>query len=154
MGGEIQAKDVMQRNVITVSPDLSLAQARDIFARSNISGAPVVDEEGLCGVISLADIVRVALSKDFDDFPDASYFLGFPAFYTSELSGSLNQNLEQRLVEDAMTEYVYTVTPDERISVVALTMRQHHIHRVIVVEGANVVGIITTLDLIQVLEKH
>ena len=154
MNTEIQARDIMQTDVITVSPEMSLGEVRDIFVRNRISGAPVVDEDGLCGVISQADIVRVAMNKDFDDFPESSFFLGFPAFYTGELSSGLSEGLDERYVEEAMTEHVFSVTPEERVSVIAVMMRQHRIHRVIVVEDRKVVGILTALDLIQILENH
>ena len=153
MNREIQAKDIMQMNVICVTPDASLAEVRDLFVRHRISGAPVVDEEGLVGVISLSDLVRVGLAKDVDDFPENSYFIGLPLLYGAELN-TLQEQLEDRVVEEAMSTEVYTVAADDRLSVLAVTMRHHKIHRLIITEGKKVVGIVTALDLIQVLENH
>ncbi len=151
--GEILTRDIMQPNVICVAPDTSLAEVRDLFIRHRISGAPVVDEDGLAGVISMTDIVRSALSKDSDEYPENTFFVGLPPMYGGEL-GTLKEQLEDKIVEDAMTTDVYTVSPDDRLSVVAVTMRHHKIHRVIVTEGRKVVGIVSALDLIQVLENH
>lgn len=154
MRREIQARDIMQSNVISVNPGTSLKEARDLLSRHRIGGAPVVDENGeLVGVISLVDIARVGLSKDIDDFPENAYFSGGAGLYGGELF-ALNDQLEERVVEEAMTQGVYTCSPDDRLSVLALTMRHHRIHRLIVTEGKRVVGIVAAFDLIQVLENH
>jgi len=151
---EIQAKDLMQPNVICVTADTTLAEARDLFVRHRIGGSPVIDEEGnLVGVISLSDIARVGLAKDSDDFPDNAYFMAGPSLYGGDLSG-LTEQLEERVVEEAMSTDVYTASPEDRISILAVTMRHHRIHRLIITEGKRVVGIVTAFDLIQVLENH
>jgi CBS domain-containing protein len=55
----LTAGDVMSRDVETISADLSLREAAVRLARSEIHGAPVVDETGQCvGVLSVADIIR------------------------------------------------------------------------------------------------
>ncbi len=154
MSREIQAKDIMQSNVISVTPDMNLAEARDLFVRHRIGGAPVVDDDGnLVGVLSLTDIARVGLARDTDDFPENAYFIGSAGLYGGELGG-LTEQLEDRTVEEGMTTDVYTASPDDRLSVLAVTMRHHRIHRLIITEGKRVVGIVTAFDLIQVLENH
>ena len=113
----------MQGRVITVSPEMTLGTARDILTRHRITGAPVVDENGeLIGALSQTDIVRTILAKETDDYPENSYFIGLPPMLTSELN-TLSEQLNERTVEDAMTTDVYTVSPDDRLSVVAVTMR-------------------------------
>ncbi len=154
MTSEIQAKDIMRTEVICVSVDSTLAEARDLLVRQRISGAPVVDEDGtLMGVLALSDIVRVGLARDTDDFPENAYFLGIPNIYGAELA-SIADQLEDRGVEEAMSTEVYTAAPDDRLSVLAVAMRHHRLHRLIVTEGKKVVGIVTAFDLIQVLENH
>ena len=153
MSAEIQAKDIMQANVICVAPDATLAEVRDLFACYRISSAPVVDEEGLVGVISASDIIRVAMAKDVDDFPENSYFVGLPPLYGAELN-ALQEQLEERVAEEAMSTEVHTASPEDRISILAVSMRHHQIHRLIIIEGKKVVGIVTAFDLIQVLENH
>jgi CBS domain-containing protein len=52
------AKDIMTREVTTVKPDLSVQELAKIFAQRNISGAPVLDENGkVTGVVSDGDIL-------------------------------------------------------------------------------------------------
>jgi CBS domain-containing protein len=57
----LKAADLMSREVITLSVCDSLDRAAQLFAKEQISGAPVVDGEGRCvGLLSLADVVRWA----------------------------------------------------------------------------------------------
>lgn len=52
------AKDIMTRDVITVSPTTSVKSLAKILVQNQISGAPVVDKKGkILGVVSEADIV-------------------------------------------------------------------------------------------------
>ncbi len=104
---------------------------------------------GKPSVFALAVLKRLKHARSLYDAMDE-----FPAFYTGELSSGLSESLDERYVEEAMTEHVFSVTPEERVSVIAVMMRQHRIHRVIVVEDRKVVGILTALDLIQILENH
>ena len=57
----LTAADLMSREVITLHGGDPLNQAAQLFAKEQISGAPVVDNEGRCvGLLSLADLVRWA----------------------------------------------------------------------------------------------
>ena len=42
----LKAKDIMTREVITVSPDMEITKATKILLENRINGVPVVDEEG------------------------------------------------------------------------------------------------------------
>jgi len=42
----IPAKDVMTKNVVTIKPSTSVIEAIDLLLLNQISGLPVVDEEG------------------------------------------------------------------------------------------------------------
>ena len=54
----MMAKDVMTRDIITVSPTLKVKDLALILIKNQISGAPVVDEQGkILGIVSEADIV-------------------------------------------------------------------------------------------------
>jgi len=52
------ARDVMTRDIITVSPNLKIKDLAMILTRNQISGAPVVDKQGkIVGIVSEADII-------------------------------------------------------------------------------------------------
>lgn len=52
------AKDIMTRDIVTVSPTMSVKNLAMTLVKNQISGAPVADKNGtIIGVVSEADIV-------------------------------------------------------------------------------------------------
>ena len=59
------AKDIMQSQVVTVSPDAPLHSTQRLFYEEGIHGAPVVDEQGrVVGMITSTDILRAATEAE------------------------------------------------------------------------------------------
>ncbi|NJD19519.1 MAG: CBS domain-containing protein, partial [Gemmatimonadetes bacterium] len=57
----LTVRDIMSPAVVTVSPGATVRQLARVLADGEISGAPVVNEEGtLVGVVSATDVVRFA----------------------------------------------------------------------------------------------
>jgi len=52
-------KEIMTREVITVSPDDSLKNVGEILKEKRISGLPVVKDEKIVGIITLTDMLKV-----------------------------------------------------------------------------------------------
>ena len=51
-------KDIMTKNVITVSPEMDIHKLAELFMEKNISGAPVVDKTGkLLGVVKEEGVI-------------------------------------------------------------------------------------------------
>ena len=51
------AHEVMTKDVLALTPDMSVDEARDLFFRNHIHGAPVVDHSGrLVGMVSFVDL--------------------------------------------------------------------------------------------------
>jgi CBS domain-containing protein len=51
------AHEVMTKDVLTLTPDMSVDEARDLFFRNHIHGAPVVDHSGrLVGMVGFVDL--------------------------------------------------------------------------------------------------
>lgn len=57
-------------------------------------------------------------------------------------------------VSSLMTEKVYTVPQYDEVSVAARVMRNHHIHRVVVTHEQKVVGMLSSFDLLKLVEGH
>ena len=57
-------------------------------------------------------------------------------------------------VSAIMTEKVYTVPKYDDVSVAARIMRNHKIHRLVVTHEHRVVGMITTFDLLELVQGH
>ena len=124
----LRARDLMQADVLTVGEDTPLVDIHRVFVEEEIHGAPVVDDAGrVCGVVSTLDLARAL--RDDSESADA---------YASASCAA-----------DVMTRELVTVTPDTPIVEVARTMREQRIHRVLVVEDAALVGVITTFDLLR-----
>jgi CBS domain-containing protein len=123
--------EIMQGGVATVSPELSLSAFLEWLTGEEISGAPVVDQNGvLRGVVSKTDIV---------------------SFLTNDASAVADDVLQSATVEEIMTEDALTVDIAQPIQDVARKMVDGRMHRVIVVEDGQIRGIVTTFDLLKVL---
>ncbi|MBL0171711.1 MAG: CBS domain-containing protein [Gemmatimonadaceae bacterium] len=56
----LQIRDVMTRDVITVSPEHTLREAMEVLARNHVSGAPVVSNRTVVGIVSASDLLEYA----------------------------------------------------------------------------------------------
>lgn len=140
----------MNPDVFCVSPKTPIRDARDQLAKRRVSGAPVVDERGRpVGVVSQSDLVRRAAAP-----PTA----GSSGRFYSDIEDY--QDIAQTPIDDsddpvetAMTSRVYTVTRETGVAIAASIMRERRVHRLIVTDRGLVVGIVTALDLLLVLEE-
>jgi acetoin utilization protein AcuB len=125
----MHVKDWMTRDPVTVTEATPLAEAYRIFHEYEIRHLPVVRGGRLVGIISNRDISRVLLQR-----------LG---------EGSVD---ELGTVGDAMITKVLTASPDEDVATAALRMHDAKIGALPVIdEQRNVVGILTTQDLLEIL---
>jgi CBS domain-containing protein len=152
------AGEIMQRHLITVAPDTPLLDVQRLFVEEEINGAPVVAEDGrLLGVISSADLLRAVEEERDTARSEARYFrddLAFSGPDWSQVTEDFQDRLRELTVEDAMTRGGVCVAPEAPITEVARTLRQHRIHRVLVADGQRLVGLISTFDLVALLEKE
>jgi CBS domain-containing protein/anti-sigma regulatory factor (Ser/Thr protein kinase) len=61
---DIKIYEAMKWNVITVSPDTKMRELVNIFRTERISGAPVIENDELVGVISLEDLINCLVKTD------------------------------------------------------------------------------------------
>ncbi len=151
------AKDIMQSQVVTVSPDAPLHSTQRLFYEEGIHGAPVVDEQGrVVGMITSTDILRAATEAEEAGPSDSSYFqddLDHPTGLLPLAPEEFQERLQDITVGDFMTEGVVHVSPSTPISELARTIRENKIHRLLVVENGTLRGIVSTFDLVTLLEK-
>lgn len=137
------AKSVMKRKVITVKENLLAGELARLFEAKRISGAPVLDRAGrLVGVVSKSDLVRHEC-EGADLYRDADEPLP---------KGFHVENPDRTTVADIMTPAVIEATEDAPASQLARLMRKRHIHRVFITKDKRLKGIVTTLDLLKLLE--
>jgi CBS domain-containing protein len=122
------ARDVMTAPVFFVSPDATVAHARNLMVRHKISRILVMEDEKLTGILTKKDI---------------AYRLkqGEPAWR--------RRPLDRIPVGALATENPVTVNPDTGIKTIAKMFSEKNISSVPVVEGGSVVGIITKTDLMK-----
>ncbi|MDP2045990.1 MAG: CBS domain-containing protein, partial [Deltaproteobacteria bacterium] len=130
----LYARDIMTTEVLTVSPETSIADLSKTLENRKIGGVPVVDQGGrLVGVITQSDLVERA--RDLE-LPAAINILDFH-FYLQSPSHSI-QMVEKMLgstVKEVMTPDPKTVSPDTPVSQVAALMDRKKVHTLPVMEG-------------------
>ena len=63
---ELRVREVMTPNLKSLSPDMPMSVALDMFRVEHISGAPVVENGEMVGIISLEDVIRCLTSGSLD----------------------------------------------------------------------------------------
>lgn len=140
----------MNPDVFCLRPDQSVGDAARGLAAAGVSGAPVVDDDGrVVGVVTQNDLVR------HDADPRTVAESG--QFYTDlEEYRDLRQLRPDRSgtpVEKVMTRRVYTVDRNAGVAIAANIMRERRVHRIFVVDRGRLVGVLSTLDLMRVVEE-
>ena len=152
------AREIMQSQVITISPEESLIGVQRLFFEEEINGAPVVDDDGrILGMISTIDLVRAATDADDTRRPEPSLpseilDLSGPG-WSEDVSDAFARRLGAGTAADIMSDSVVTVDLDAPIDAIARVLRENRIHRFLVIEDAQLRGIISTFDMVALLEK-
>ena len=152
----LTARDLMETDVICVSPEAPLTTVQRLFFEEEIHGAPVVDDQGrVVGLISSADLLRSAADEFATEAPEIE-IQDLLEFSLSRWGSHeiFSKPFSELTARDAMTETVVSVTPDSPIFEIARTLRRDRIHRVLVIEADQLRGVISTFDLVAVLEKQ
>ncbi len=150
----MKVKDVMVKKVVTLGTEDSIYDAAKKLRKNRISGAPVVDEGQILGVLSEADIMELISTHEID----FNTFLPSP-FDVFELPVRMKLSLDESLrkigkigssrVKDIMTKRAITILLDADINEAARLMGEHRINRLPVVDKeGKLVGIITRGDII------
>lgn len=135
----------MTRDVVAVAPETSLPTIAETLLKHRISGVPVVDSTGKAiGVVTLADLV--------DPSRQAGPAKGHPIIYYIEDGWAApsveGAELRDGRADDVMTPKPFTIEADTSIGDASRVMIEQRIHRLLVVRGGALVGIVSTLDLL------
>ena len=136
----ITVENLMTRQVVTLTPEQSAAEAAGILAGANISGAPVVSGDSVVGVLSVKDfLIRLGLPRNAQAMALVARMLSGHSCALSEL-----ENLS---VGDMMTAPARCVAPEAPAAEAARIMAGHGINRLPVVAAGHLVGILSRTDL-------
>lgn len=172
----LRLRDIMTTEVVTLSPELALRDAMALLATRHLSGAPVVAGGKVVGVISATDLMEFtaslpslptsraepdevedwqipALELGEDEVPEA-YFAEMwedagadTSTRMSEPEGPEWNALDEHTVAEAMTRSLFALPPGTAVEFAAYRMRAIGVHRVLVMQGDILVGIVTTKDI-------
>lgn len=125
----MKAKDVMVTPVMTVSPSMSIDELEGVLTAEGIGALPVQSASGkIIGIVSKTDILKAAGLQKSGKF--------------SEIFASVP------VVSDIMNYEVAHVASDASVRAVAEIMIDQHIHHVLVMDNREIVGIISSFDLL------
>jgi len=146
----ITARNVMETDVIKVSPDTDIISAAQILLENHINGVPVVDvEDKLQGVLCQSDLIfqqkKVSIPTIFS-FLDGIIPLSSSKQLDKELQKIAALNVGQAMVKNPVSAH-----PDMPISEIASLMVEKHFHTIPVVEEGKLVGIVGKEDILKVL---
>ena len=143
---------IMTRDIIAFAPDTSVVTAARILATRHIGGAPVVDGNGTpIGVGTLTDLADPDKSKSDEEGQSISYRI---VDGKSEALGStFLAEQKEGIVDDVMSPYVFSVSPDTRLIDAIRLMVADNIHRLMVVEAGHLIGIVSSMDMLGAMVK-
>ena len=152
----LMARDIMETHVLALSPEEPLLSAHRLFLEEEIHGTPVIDDQGkVLGMVTSSDLIRAVVEEHDGGSGNPSYFRDLVEFSGPDWAsgrGDFQDRLSELRVAEFMSDGVVSVPEDTPVADVARIMRQNSIHRVLVLDDRTLRGIITTFDLLQVLE--
>jgi len=138
-------RDVMVQNPVTVTPDLELRELVDLFVREGVQGVPVVSASDLrlVGIITESDLILQEVEGDIDVPHFVPFLDGVVFFDRTDRYDEQMRKAFAATAGDLMNDEVRTIGPDETIHEAAKRMSKHNVSRLVVVEGNDVVGMIS-----------
>jgi CBS domain-containing protein len=146
----IKAKDIMTRNVVTVTPETEVSDVAGLLLEKHFNGVPVVNSAGnLVGIICQSDLI-VEQKK----LPIPSVFTILDTLIPIYPPGKTEKEVQKIAAikaSDAMTPDPLTVGPEAGIDEIASIMVNKGFHTIPVMESGKLVGIIGKEDILRTL---
>jgi len=129
---------IMTKKLVTVMPGDKLSYIKDIFDTTRIHHIPVVKYKTLVGLISRANVAQFirGAERNVDGHPN-----GHPSY-------------DHYTAEDVMTTGLATLESTDRINVAIEVFAENLFHAIPIVDDGELVGIVTTLDVIKSLQAE
>ena len=143
---ELRVGDVMETAWPTLGPESTVEEAIKLFAEERVSGAPVVEDGRLVGIITEGDLIfqdADVKAPGFLDILGGIVPLGDTDEYRREALKSAGVT-----VGEVMTDDPVTVTTEATLAETATTMAERRKKILPVVEGGRLVGVITRMNIL------
>lgn len=162
--------EIMSTDVVTVGPQASLRELVGVLRDEKVSGVPVIEGGRVVGVVSATDLLDFEFEQPPEEVPawetveegagDDSG--GAPGYYVGTWDVSMDvlsrihrqedpawDRLMEHTVSEVMTPVIHSLPPDEGVRSAAAYMVRHDIHRVLVLEGDELIGIASAMDIVR-----
>ncbi len=144
----MKAKDIMTFPVITVGPDTPVHEVAALLFKRRISGVPVLQDGRLVGLVSEADLLRRHEIGTGGVAQPHSWWL---RLFSSDRTPAEYIKSHASRVRDVMAHEVISVAPDTPVAEIATLLEARGIKRVPVLDGGQLVGIVSRGNLVQAL---
>ncbi len=134
---DLPVSRIMTPKPTVVAPTDTMESVRQILEKGGFHHLPVVEKGRLVGIISYTDYLRLIRNV-----------------FSNTQEARVNERLlNATLVKDLMTEHLLCLSPDDTVETALRIFKANHFHSLPVVdEHMHLIGIVTTLDLMRVLE--
>lgn len=151
---EIQVREIMSSPAVTVPPETEIRDVARIMRENQFSGVPVVDaNDGLLGIITEMDLIaRNAPLQRPQYIAVLSALIPINVAEVNQYREQLRQVLATT-AEDLMGDEVVTVAPDTPIEEALEAMLDPEVTMLPVMDGEQVVGVVTRTDLVRLIEQ-
>lgn len=162
--------EIMSTDVVTVGPQTSLRELVGVLRDENVSGVPVVTGGRVVGVVSATDLLDFEFEQppqEPADWEGSERITedgagGISGYYAAGWDASVDvlgrihrleeprwDRLMEHAVSEVMTPVTYALPPNEDVRSAASYMLRQDIHRVLVVEGDELIGIASAMDIVR-----
>ena len=145
---DTQVREVMTDEVVVLGTEDSIHEAARRMAKAHITGAPVVEEGRVIGIVTESDILDAMASGA----PVSGPFNWVDAV-SLMVAETYPRHVAERKVGDIMRKHVITTTPDASIWSAAAIMQMRGVNRLPVVSEGDLVGIVSRADLIEAMAR-
>ena len=146
----MRVSDIMTEEVVSITPDATVAEAARLMIKERISGLPVIDgQRRLVGIITEGDLLRRSETGTQHDRPRWLQVFLSPHRLAAEYVHSHSNR-----VADLMTADVAVADEDATLNDVVEIMQRRQINRIPVVRNHLVVGIVTRANLLHALANN
>lgn len=180
----MKLRNIMTTELITVDPETTLQEVASLLVSEHIGGVPVVSGSRLVGVVSATDILEFEASNPgaprerstgssfeedlgsveewgTENEPPASYFAdmwedaGAGVVERIGVTDRPEWNvLEEYKAAEVMTRTIFSLPPEADVQDAAGRMIEADVHRVLVMKDGELVGVVTTRDVLRAVAEH
>ncbi len=145
------AKDIMTKSIKSVSSQLAIREFASFLIKENISGAPVIDENGkFLGIATEEDLIFQDKKINLPAF--LNLFANIVPLGVAQTEEELKKIAGTKL-KDVMQTQPQTITPQTTTEEIATIMSENKNYYLVVLEKGAVAGVVTKRDLIKAVAK-